>query len=498
MPALPGSTLRCSFRRTGRGAALAAATVAFLFVAAASAVQISVTTLGDEDLDDGLCSLREAILAANGDVAYHGCPAGGPADRIELTGFPSKSVIELGAALPAIAAVVEIAGPGANDLAIDGMEAWPILEIDGGAGSATVVVEGLTLTRGFGPGPFGWAGAATVRPGDSAIFRRVRFVSNRALNGGGALQLVSGPDDGTASATLRSCLFEGNEALGPVGGGAIYASDGSELTVESSTFFDNSASAESGHGGAIAIQDSALEIYRSTLSGNRASGSGGALFALSTTTATMGLSIRIADTTITQNSAEENEDGAGDGGGIHLRRAGTAAVVVELANSLVGGNIDGGPEISPDVFVNVATGVSLLSGGFNLIGSNAGSEALFPAGTPNGVGDFVGSVGAPLPSMLAPLADNGGGLPTHLPIADSTSWVVDQGKCSFAPSDQRGFVDGLSGQRAVDRPEVANRPGGDYCDIGAVETGAVEPESLVFADGFEGGDLEAWSSSQVP
>jgi predicted outer membrane repeat protein len=165
--------------------------------------------------------------------------AGGPSDQLDLTAFPpGRDRAHCG--FPR-SPFVEIAG--GLDLAIDGMDLWPILEIDGGASSVIVIVTDLTLTRGLGPAPFGWAGAATVRPGDTAVFRRVRFLANRAFNGGGALQLVSGPDDGVASASVRSCLFEGNAALGPVGGGAIYASDGSELTVEGTSFVDNQASA---------------------------------------------------------------------------------------------------------------------------------------------------------------------------------------------------------------------------------------------------------------
>ena len=46
------------------------------------AATIPVTTALDVDLDDGSCALREAIVAANDDAAYHGCPAGAGPDRI--------------------------------------------------------------------------------------------------------------------------------------------------------------------------------------------------------------------------------------------------------------------------------------------------------------------------------------------------------------------------------------------------------------------------------
>ena len=48
----------------------------------ASAVMITVTTADDQDLADGFCSLREAILAANTDAARNECPAGAGEDQI--------------------------------------------------------------------------------------------------------------------------------------------------------------------------------------------------------------------------------------------------------------------------------------------------------------------------------------------------------------------------------------------------------------------------------
>jgi CSLREA domain-containing protein len=37
---------------------------------------LTVTTTSDTISNDGLCSLREAIIAANTDSAFHDCPAG--------------------------------------------------------------------------------------------------------------------------------------------------------------------------------------------------------------------------------------------------------------------------------------------------------------------------------------------------------------------------------------------------------------------------------------
>jgi CSLREA domain-containing protein len=55
---------------------------------AAGAAVIPVTTTADVLADDGVCSLREAVSAANADTVSGGspgeCPAGSGADQIEL------------------------------------------------------------------------------------------------------------------------------------------------------------------------------------------------------------------------------------------------------------------------------------------------------------------------------------------------------------------------------------------------------------------------------
>jgi hypothetical protein len=60
---------------------------------------------------------------------------------------------------------------------------------------------------------------------------------------------------------------------------------------------------------------------------------------------------------------------------------------------------------------------------------------------------------------------------------------------------ERGFGDLAAGLRRVDLVDVPTPPGGDGCDIGAVEVGAaagVDP--VLFADGFEAGHTLLWST----
>jgi hypothetical protein len=132
---------------------------------------------------------------------------------------------------------------------------------------------------------------------------------------------------------------------------------------------------------------------------------------------------------------------------------------------------------------------SLVTLGFNLVGTNDCVENSFPVGTPNIKGDSVGTSSAPIDPRLSTLDAHGGPTATHLPM--STSPVVDAGNCPATVGDQRGYGNIASGLRALDDPSLPDLA--DGCDVGAVETGAVE--LLVFSDGFETGDMFRWGST---
>lgn len=68
-----------------------------------------MTTLLDVDLEEGHCSLREALVAADTDEACRDCPAGSGADEIELT---LDGAVTLAADLPAVEDAVTVRGRG--------------------------------------------------------------------------------------------------------------------------------------------------------------------------------------------------------------------------------------------------------------------------------------------------------------------------------------------------------------------------------------------------
>jgi len=466
-----------------RAAALVGSLLAL--TSAAKAATLSVTTAADADVDDADCSLREAIVAANDDAAHQGCPAGAGADRIVFA-LTLPATIALASDLPTITSTLSIQGPGAADLTIDGQDLHRLLALDSPSGGQWLGVEELTLTRGLASAH---GGGAYVAAGETGWFRRVHFLENRASNGGGGLAVRG--DAGAAVAGIDECWFEGNVALGAAGGGGLLAvGPDTTVIIDRSTFSANRSDSSSGHGGGVLVNRSAVTILRSTISGNFANGSGGGLHLL---TSTAPATLVLRDSTVTANQAEANGDGVGDGGGLHTSIAIGFPGTLELANTIFAGNLDSGLQTYPDV--SSFADLTLVTHGFNLIGSNAGGTTFFVAGSPNADGDWIGTAAAPIDPQLEALAPNGGFAPDHRPAAVVGTPVIDQGSCPDAGGDQRGHGDAVAHLRAVDTA-VPDAAGGDGCDIGAHErAGDPQAEPALFADDFEAGHALYWSTA---
>jgi fibronectin type 3 domain-containing protein len=163
--------------------------------------------------------------------------------------------------------------------------------------SNAAVVSGFTITDGYQPEHVGGGGALcdTAAP----TFENVVFLGNAASSGGG-LHCRSGADpvviacrfvDNRAhyrhggglvcsggAVTIVDCWFSGNEA--DVKGGAIWAKQAAEVTVETSRFLRNSAGGDDQAfgGGAVYCEASPwVDISSSLFSGNSA-GHGGAVY----------------------------------------------------------------------------------------------------------------------------------------------------------------------------------------------------------------------------
>ena len=154
--------------------------------------------------------------------------------------------------------------------------------------------------------------------------------------------------------------------------------------------------------------------------------------------------------TIAENTADSENDGTGDGGGI-FSNSGT----IQVQNSIIAGNFD-----TPGNAGGGTKKYGLLGNIFiprtNLIGTNDGCP-----GFVNGVNaDKVGSIAQPLNPRLAALANNGG--PTQTQALLPGSPAVDGG--SPLTPGSGGQACALIDQRSIGRP-LGNR-----CDSGAFET----------------------------
>ena len=114
---------------------LLATAVALLVAApAASAATIRVDTSSDTNANDGLCSLREAVRAANTDAPTLGCPAGGGPDTISVPGGTFKLTIDGDDQAAAngdldITATVTIQGQGPGVTTVDGNNISRVFEV---------------------------------------------------------------------------------------------------------------------------------------------------------------------------------------------------------------------------------------------------------------------------------------------------------------------------------------------------------------------------------
>ncbi|MEM1182971.1 MAG: choice-of-anchor Q domain-containing protein [Acidobacteriota bacterium] len=310
----------------------------------------------------------------------------------------------------------------------------------GGSGNGAIVSVTDSL---FIDNEAGDEGGAIERSDSSGVseIRNTIFRNNRsaALDSGGGGALANNSSSGRV--TLIDCLFEQNQSLGR-GGGALFDGSGSEIIISGTSFLHNLAA----EGGGLAIDDGdSAFLTNSTLSGNQASLDGGGAWLDDSSQ-----DFRWVHVTATDNRA------IASGGGVFVSRGN-----VYLANSIVAENFEGA---AGDVPSDCQVGPEfpkfneLRSGGFNILGAlNTCVLIGDTASDLNGVDPMLSSVGtfgcaSPLPDGTCP--------PLH--ALDLLDPAVDQGSCT---------VSGVStDQRGLSRPVVVAMPTvGDGCDIGAYE-----------------------------
>ena len=136
---------------------IALAAGALGYPAAAQAATITVNTTADEFNTGPGCSLREAIRAANTDVAFGGCPAGSGADTITfgvngtflITINPGPDENADAAGDFDLLSDITVQGNGAANTIVDAGSADRVFDIAPlGRPCLTVVFSGLTIQNG--------------------------------------------------------------------------------------------------------------------------------------------------------------------------------------------------------------------------------------------------------------------------------------------------------------------------------------------------------------
>lgn len=428
-------------------AALAAAPVA-------GAAAIVVDSLGDVTANDGACTLREALVNANGDNqgGSTDCVAGAGADSIT---FAVNGIVTLaGSELPTVTGVIAITGNGADNTIIQASANNPVTNLPAAASheyrvlsvasGGNLTLDGVTVRHGRCTGPCmpnGAAGGAGIFNAGSLTLRNSTVSGNATPGLGGGIR-----NDPGSTSTYENVVVSGNDAN--LGGGMFNNQNGATLLTDV-TFTGNHADYGGGayeyhtlvtysgvafhsnmalYGAGMAHEYASPTLVNATFSHNSATGPGGGIHVL-------GGAPTLLNVTFSGNAS------GGNGGGIYNFLGTPRLTNVIIANSSGGG----------DCFNDTGTVLDPASS-HNLIEDTANA-----CGLSNGVdGNVVG-----VDPKLGGLANNGGSTLTHSLPVDSPA--VNAGAPIGCPAkDQRG----------VTRPQLGT------CDIGAYEYQAPLPPAV--------------------
>jgi len=460
-------------------ALLALFPVSFTAIPTVEAATLTVNTTADSNLNnDDLCSLREAITAANNQASYHECT--GSTFGSDVITFSVTGVIRLTSPLPVISVSTRnltISGPGADMLTIsgdsdnDGIGDVQILTVQANG----FRVENLTFAHGYTTGN----GAALFLDNESSFhivdcvfqqniageyggavyynatggmnyIERSTFQNNQASTGG-ALSLSAG------TMSLTSSSFEENEASQ---GGAIYLNSGN-LQISQSNFRSNSAD----DGGGLYIQSGNTNLTECTFSNNTALNTGGAI-------TLMGTNMTIQRSYFSANQAANGGAITHQGANVNLvnttfyaNTATAAGGAIDLSHNL---NVNactfaensapsGGSLRNTNITYPAYLRNSILAGnpqGGNCAGNMFDGGNNLSSDTSCNLNSVYGSLAAADPGLATP-ANNGGqtltlALKSDRPAIDQVVYTAPN---NCPDPDQRGV----------------SRPQANYCDSGAFE-----------------------------
>ena len=366
----------------GSTAVLAAAGVGPLVMLTSSTASANAALVVSTLADSGVGSLRQAMLDANSAAGV---------DTITFTAGLTGT-IDVQSDLPVLDEGIDLQGPGASVITIDGgwtaaggaatgHSLFVLGDIDVSEGASTI--SGVTITGGnSSDNPDNSGGAIQKYYGDADLtITDVVLTGNFADNDGGAVSLyatdgtvtirdsvisnnVAADDGGALSAngdgalvlTLNNVEITGNTAVSD--GGGLYLYEGS-FTIVNSTIDGNTTD---GDGGGIHFYGGSLTLNNVEITGNDAAENGGGLYSNDG-------SLTIVDSTISGNSALY------DGGGIYFED-GTLTIVESTISGNTAGDGDGGgiriQDGSLTIVESTISGTTAGDGGSGGLGNGGG------------------------------------------------------------------------------------------------------------------------------
>ena len=488
--------------------AISAGLTMFLAAVSGQAATIEVNSTLDAVADDGVCTLREAVIAANNDFpsgfSLGECPPGNGADKILLPiGVYGLTILGAGEDFSAtgdldVLESLEIVGAGqADQTVVDAQSLDRVFFFS--ALAAEVSLKHLTVRGGYAVG-YNVDGGGIYTDTPSLILQDVIVKGNDADDNGGGIYIDSG------TVVLEDVVIEGNYAGD--GGGGINIYNGA-IAIRNSEVSSNEASVDGG-GVRVGYYADQFSLDSVIVTGNLAGDDGGGIYHY------RGGACTIIDSTISENWSADQGGGllmylgtctmrssivvgnaADDGGGIYhylgdLRIESSSFTsnesistsdeiycndIMTLRNvtmyddtPLTGGALynSGSIDASNTLIFGQCTGLSVGSSGGNMESPGFSCDLADPT-----------DLGGVLPGALGllPLADNGGPTLTHM--LDPSSPAVDGGRnLGCAAEDQRGVI----------RPQDGDEDETPVCDVGAVElVPCLAPETLNLTGGVETG-----------
>ena len=217
----------------------------------------------------GLCSLPDAITAANTDTATGGCPAGSGDDTISLTTNHALS-----ASLPDVTSTITIDG-GYYTISMPGTVQMIRIAENGDLRLSQVRVKKSDRVQRDGPGGF-IDNSGTLRV-DKSSFSGSRHQYRGAIRNTGTLtvdssffednhaQWFGGAIRTSGTATIKNSTFSGNSSRQ---GGAINVNVGGSITIINSTFYGNEDSYANAGSVYFGMMGRSAHIYNSIMAGS--------------------------------------------------------------------------------------------------------------------------------------------------------------------------------------------------------------------------------------